>query len=88
MMHVAIKKTRMRLIAFGPAKGVFIGEYLRFIYAILSCRVKRKRFELRRLNLLLHLHVLSRIAWTKEISSRNKKRARARVSAGSKMLPD
>ena len=26
MMHVAIKKTRMRLIAFGPAKDGFIGE--------------------------------------------------------------
>ena len=30
MMHVAIKKTRMRLIAFAPAKDVFIGEHLRF----------------------------------------------------------
>jgi hypothetical protein len=27
-MHVAIKNTRMRFIAFGPVKGVFIGEYL------------------------------------------------------------
>lgn len=28
--HVAIKNTRRRLIAFGPFRGVFIGEYLNF----------------------------------------------------------
>ena len=31
-MQVAIKKTRMRLIAFGPAKGVFTGVCLRFAF--------------------------------------------------------
>ena len=34
MMHVAIKKTQMRFIAFGPTKDVFIGVCLHFIYAI------------------------------------------------------
>ena len=32
MMHVAIKKTRMRLIAFGLAKDVLIGRYFHFTF--------------------------------------------------------
>jgi hypothetical protein len=39
--HVAIKSTRIRLIASGRFRGVFIGEYFRFsFYAILAVNVK------------------------------------------------